>query len=153
MEPKIVSRPAFTVAGLVRRGTPEGDRIGELWGQFFARCGELRPVIEPSVSYGVMANYDEASGEFDYIAAAEVASADALPPGFTAVPMPASDWAVFKTTMPEIAQTYPYIYGTWLPQSGYQHGPAPEFELYGPAFDPSNAGSEFEIYIPVVAQG
>jgi AraC family transcriptional regulator len=52
--------------------------------------------------------------------------------------------------MAEMPQTYPYIYNTWLPQSGYRHGQAPEFELYGETFDPANPASAFEIYIPVV---
>jgi AraC family transcriptional regulator len=150
MEPRIVSRPAFTVAGLAYRGTPDGEKIGALWGQFGPRMCEMQPVIEPDVAYGVMANYDEATGEFDYTAACQVPNGAALPQGFVAVDIPAGDWAVFTTTMQEMSQTYPYIYGSWLPQSGYQHGPAPEFELYGPAFEPSNPDSELEIYIPVV---
>ena len=150
MEPKIVSRPAFTVAGLVHRGPVDGEKIAALWGQFGARMGELQPVIEPDVTYGVMANYCEDSGEFDYIAASQVPNDKGLPEGFVPVEIPAGDWAVFTTTIPEMGQTYPYIYGTWLPQSGYQHGPAPEFELYGPGFDPVNPACELEIYVPVV---
>jgi len=41
MEPKFVSRPAFIVAGLLRRGTPDSLKIAELWRQFFQRMGEL----------------------------------------------------------------------------------------------------------------
>lgn len=150
MEPKIISREAFTVAGLVHRGVVDADKIGELWGRFFSRCGELPGIIAPDVAYGVMANYDEASGEFDYIAGVEVASGDALPTGFVAAPFPAVEWAVFTTTIPEMGQAYPYIYGTWLPGSGYQHGPAAEFELYGPTFDPGKPESPVDIWIPVV---
>ncbi len=59
MEPRIVSRPAFTVAGLVHRGQVDGQKIGALWVRFFERIGELRNVVEPGTAYGVMANYDE----------------------------------------------------------------------------------------------
>ena len=82
MEPRILSRPAFTVAGLVHRGTVDGEKIGALWGRYFQRMGEVQQVVEPNVAYGVMANYDEASGEFDYIAACQVASREDLPAGF-----------------------------------------------------------------------
>jgi AraC family transcriptional regulator len=150
MEPRIVSRQAFRVAGLVHRGKADGEKLGALWGGFFARKGELQHQIEPNVAYGVMANYDEASGEFDYIAACQVASGDGLPSGFVCVDVPAANWAVFTTTMPEMTQTYPFIYSTWLPGSGYQHAPAPEFELYGETFDPANPASKFDIYIPIV---
>ena len=150
MEPRFVSRPAFTVAGLLHHGAIDSEKIGALWGRFFERIGELQHVVEPHFAYGVMANYDQATGEFDYIAACQVASGEGLPQGFVPVAVPAADWAVFTTTMSEMPQTYPYIYSTWLPQSGYQHGPAPEFELYGETFDPANPASPFEIYIPVV---
>jgi AraC family transcriptional regulator len=150
MEPRIVSRPAFTVAGLVHRGTVDGEKIAALWGRYFERLGEVRHAVEPNLAYGVMTNYDHASGEFDYIAACQVSSGADLPSGFVQVAVPASDWAVFTTTMPDMEQAYPFIYSTWLPQSGYQHGPAPEFELYGETFDPANPASQFEIYVPIV---
>jgi AraC family transcriptional regulator len=150
MEPRIVSRPAFTVAGLVHHGIVDGEKLGALWGKFFARKAELKHEVEPDRTYGVMANYDEASNEFDYIAASQVESCEDLPAGFLSLEVPAAEWAVFTTTMPDLPQTYPYIYSTWLPQSGYQHAPAPEFELYGETFDPSDPASQFEIYIPVV---
>jgi AraC family transcriptional regulator len=151
VEPKIVAKEAFTVAGLVYRGTVDGEKLAALWRQFGERMHELQNVIRPNVCYGVMANYDESTGEFDYIAASQVAGVDGQPPGFTWLTLPAADWAVFTTTMAGMPQTYPYIYGTWLPASGYQHGPAPEFELYdGEHFDPENPSSALEIYIPVV---
>jgi AraC family transcriptional regulator len=150
MEPKIITKEAFTVAGLTHRGVVDGEKLSELWGKFFARMGELQGVVEPEVAYGVMANWDEATNEFDYIAAVRVADGDNLPAGFVGVPLPVSEWAVFTTTLPEMGQTYPYIYSTWLPGSGYQHGPAPEFERYGPEFDPSKPESPVDIYIPIV---
>jgi AraC family transcriptional regulator len=150
MEPKIIRKEGFTLAGLAHRGTTDAGKIGELWGKFFARVGELQGVIDPEVAYGVMRDFDEASGEYDYIAAVRVASGENLPAGFVAAPIPPCAWAVFTSTIPDMAQDYPYIYGTWLPASGYQHGPAPEFELYGPEFDPSKPESPVDIYVPVV---
>lgn len=150
MEPKIVSKAAFTVAGLVHRGVADSQKMSELWGRFFARYPELQGLVTGEAGYGVMANYDETTQEFDYIAGMEVAAGAGLPEGFVAVPIPAGEWAVFTTTIPEMGQTYPFIYGTWLPQSGYAHGPAPEYEWYGPAFDPSKPESPVDIYIPIV---
>jgi len=37
----------------------------------------------------------------------------------------------------------------WLPASGYQAVPAPDFEYYGEEFDPSNLSSTLYIYFPV----
>jgi AraC family transcriptional regulator len=150
MEPKIISKDAFIVAGLTHRGKADGEKISELWGKFFARCGELQGVRAPDVSFGVMADYDEATEEFDYIAGVEVASGENLPQGFVATRFRPSEWAVFTTTLPDMGQAYGFIYGAWLPESGYQHGPAPEFELYGPTFDPSKPESPVDIYIPIV---
>lgn len=150
MEPTVVSREGFTVAGLLHRGQADGEKLSALWGRFFQRIGELQNVVEPNRAYGIMANYDEATGEFDYIASCRVASGEGLPADFVPVTVPDAHWAVFTTTMPGMAQTYPYIYSTWLPNSGYRHAPAPEFELYGETFDPTDPAATFEIYIPVV---
>lgn len=149
MEPKIVSRPAFTVAGMALRSTGQEGEFGQLWQRFMPRMHEIQQVVDPATSYGVMYNYDEATGRFDYLAGFEVASGAALPEGMTSADIPAQTYAIFTCTLPTIGQAYQHIYGTWLPQSGYQHAPSPEFELYGADFNPNDPASEMQIYIPI----
>ncbi len=149
MDPQIVERPALTLMGMVYHGKLNGEAIARLWNTFGPRMSELRHSIDPQVSYGVMANYDMASEEFDYVAACEVNSPLDLPAEMACLEIPAATYAVFRCTMGQIGPTYGYIMGTWLPQSGYRHAGGPEFEEYGPTFDPADPASEFGIYIPI----
>jgi AraC family transcriptional regulator len=149
MEPKIVERPAFTLVGMIYHGKLNGEEIALLWNTFGPRMGELRHSVNPQVSYGVMSNYDATSEEFDYLAACEVAGPADLPAAMTCFEVPAATYAVFPCTMSEIGPRYGYIMDTWLPQSGYAHGGGPEFEEYGPTFNPADPASEFAIYLPV----
>lgn len=150
MEPKIVQKEGFTVVGMQLHcvmGQP--SNIPQLWGQLMARMGEIQGFAEQGVSYGVMANYDEATGGWDYIAAFSVDAAALVPAGMVRLEIPAATYAVFPCTMPTIQTTYDTIYQQWLPSSGRQHAPAPEFECYGPTFNPDDPNSQFEVYIPI----
>lgn len=60
--------------------------------------------------------------EFVYIAGLEVSSWNPpLPHNMTAKTIPLSKYAVFEHTgtMERLKDTYSYIYGAWLPGSGY----------------------------------
>ncbi len=151
MEPQIVQKEGFTVIGLkVRCTTGQTSDIPQLWGQLFARMGEIQHIAEQGISYGLMDNYDEATSGWDYIAAFSVDADSNTPEGMVKMAIPAAQYAVFTCTMPTIQQTYDFIYQQWLPQSGYAHAPAPEFERYGMAFNPDDPNSPFEVYIPLV---
>ena len=79
------TRPAFEVVGMKYRGRNEKNEVPELWEQFVPRMGEVNHRVDLTVSYGLMDNYDEASGEFDYVASVEVSSSEELPPGMVRV--------------------------------------------------------------------
>jgi AraC family transcriptional regulator len=111
--------------------------------------GSLNNVVNPDVCYGVCANYDQTSHEFDYLAAMEVNSADDIPKGMECLDVPEATYAVFTCTLPTIGEIYAYIYATWLPQSGHRRTGGPEFELYDERFSPEDPSSEMEIYIPI----
>jgi len=149
MEPKIVSRPAFTVVGLKYRGKNENNEIPQMWSEFMPRVHEIKHMVEPHVAYGVCGNMDEDSGEFDYVAGFEVDSAADVPKGMVSWDIPAQTYAVFTCTLPTLGQTFQYAYKTWLPQSGYRCADSPEFELYDERFDPQDESSPMTVYIPV----
>ena len=148
MEPKIVSKPAFTVVGLKYRGKNENGEIPQMWGTFSPRMVEILHKANPDVCYGVCGHM-EASGEFDYVAGFEVSSAAQVPDGMVSWALPASKYAVFTCTLPTIGQAFEYIHKTWLPQSGYEAASSPEFELYDDSFNPQDDNSELYIYIPI----
>jgi AraC family transcriptional regulator len=63
--------------------------------------------------------------------------------------VPANTYAVFKTTLPTIGQTFGTIYNTWFPTSGYKQAAGPNFERYRETFNPDDPAPKLEIYIPV----
>lgn len=150
MEPQIVTKPAFTVVGLQMRVMPGMGNFSQLWERFGPRMMEIA-YPKPGAAYGIMDNYDETTGEWDYTAAVEVIQANGVPEGMVHVTIPAQTYAVFTAKLPTIGETYKEIYERWLPQSGYQHAPAPEFEYYEAQFDPSNPNSVMAIYVPITA--
>ncbi len=149
MEPKIVSRPAFTVVGLKCHGKNEHNEIPQLWQTFGLRAGEIEHIVNPQVAYGISDNYDENSGEFDYIVGFEVDSVAHIPKDMVSWDVPEQTCAVFTCTLPTLGETFQYAHHTWLPQSGYQRGDGPDFELYDEHFDPRDASSKMNVYIPI----
>jgi AraC family transcriptional regulator len=74
-----------------------------------------------------------------------------------ALTVPAGTYAVFTHYGPLFGEnglntSYEYIYGHWLPQSGYELSGAPELELYDERFDPNGSPqSEMDLYVPINA--
>ena len=58
IEPKIVHRDAFVVAGMSIATRPMAREIPALWRLFAPRIDKVVAIAERHVSYGVMANFD-----------------------------------------------------------------------------------------------
>ena len=150
MEPKIVSKPAFTVVGMRYYGKNEQGEIPALWGgELHRRWHELRDRASGD-AYGVCYGAPNEQGEFEYIAGVDVTSTDRMPEGMVQRTVPAGTYAVFPCTLTTIHETYDYAANTWLPSSGYKWAQAPDFERYDETFDPADPESLLTIYIPVV---
>ncbi len=156
MEPKITSREAFTVAGWMYHGRNEHNEIPQIWDNIFLpRMNDIKHRTEMGVSYGVMGNYDPQTGEFDYLAGAQVDSVDDLLPGMDIWQIPKQTYAAYPCILADIGKTFDYLYNTWLPASVYERTDGPEYEYYGLEFttvsDP--AKSIMYLYIPVRLKG
>ena len=149
MQPQFVTKPAFTVVGLLIHTKPKAQEIPDLWPQFVLRMKEVQYLAEPGVSYGLMGNFDHLAGKLDYMAGIAVEKVVILPAGMTRWDGPANTYAVFETTLPNIFQTFDYIHQSWLPTSDYQQSAGPHFERYGEPFNPEDPTSKFSIYTPV----
>ncbi len=149
MEPKFVTRPAFTIVGMAYCGKNENEEIPQLWQEFTPRGPEIRARRETGHAYGVIYGFDDESGVMDYLAGIEVAEAGDLPQGMIALDLPHKTYAVFECTLPTLMQTMGQIYGTWLPDSGYRRAEGPEFEFYDERFDPAREDSVNSVFIPV----
>lgn len=143
------SRPFF-IAGLGERYNCETSAgIPMLWQRFGPHIGNIPGEIG-DVAYGVCVNGDDA-GNFDYIAGVEVSDFSELPKEFSRVRVPAQKYAVFshREHISTIRRTVNTIWNKWLPASGHEVADAPEFERYGPEFDPRSGNGGLEIWIPV----
>jgi AraC family transcriptional regulator len=142
----IEKKPGFEAVGMKYRGKNEKNEVPELWESFVPRMGEVKNRVDMAVSYGVMDNPDNETGEFDYIACVEVASSEELPQGMVSVKVPDQTYAAFKAALPKVKEAFGQIYGEWFPGSGYKRTPGPEFEFYGEEF---GVDQTIYIYIPV----
>ena len=150
MEIKVVEKPAFTVVGLKVRGKNQENEIPQLWQALMPRLGEIQDRMPAHAAYGISANMDEESGEFDYVAGYEVSSTESVPDGMVAFEVPGGRYARFTTTLPKIGETFQNAYRNWLPEAGHKPGGGPDFELYDERFHPEDPDSEFDLYIPIL---
>jgi AraC family transcriptional regulator len=150
--PRFETCRPFLIAGLGERYSCETSAgIPMLWQRFGPYIGHVPGEIA-GVAYGVCVNGDDA-GNFDYIAGVEVADFSDLPGDFHRVRVPARKYAVFphREHISTIRRTTNTIWNKWLPASGHEIADAPEFERYGPEFDPHSGNGGLEIWVPVKA--
>jgi predicted transcriptional regulator YdeE len=133
MEYRVVTKPEFTLLGLMERFPYQEDDFEGIWKRFMAYHEQIEPLSTDKAYYGAyFPTVDK--GPMDYLAAMAVAKGTAAPEGLTACEVPGARWAVFECTVATIGQTYDAIFGEWLPKAPYEHvGPNPDaFERYPP---------------------
>lgn len=145
MEPKIVTKPPFTVVGLMYHGKNENNEIPQVWDKLNPRYREIENRTGPA--YGVCGDMEE-NGRFHYLAGFEVTEVTELPAEMEKWTVPEQKYAVFPCSLKTIQETYRTIFETWLPQSGYVKADGPDFEFYGEEFDMAT-GEGMAIYLPV----
>jgi predicted transcriptional regulator YdeE/DNA-binding transcriptional MerR regulator len=151
MEPKIVTKPAFKAVGFSYIGKNQNDEIGQMWRRFIPHLNEPQR-INPTASYGLcfseVKNAQE--GEFEYVAAVEVANDHNIPEGMVYREVPECKYAVFTHhgKLNTLSETYQYIYNTWLPQAKLQLHPSRfDMEYYTEEFLPDSDDSKLYIYV------
>jgi AraC family transcriptional regulator len=140
------------IAGLVQRYTCETSAgIPLQWQRFVPHLGNVPGQIGRA-AFGVRWNGDE-EGNFDYLCGVEVSDFSGLPPELAHVRVPEQKYAVFshREHISTIRSTWVTIWNTWLPASGHELVDAPDFERYGPEFDPRTGAGGFEIWVPIKA--
>lgn len=156
--PTFVTLPAFMVIGIADEVEPgQTERIGQMWARFVPLMGGIPGRLNPAVTYGICCPLEDAreSDRFSYVAGVQVGSLEEIPRGMTGVQVPAARYAVFGHVHgigPALVRTMRYIFGEWLPASGYELS-GPDFEYYDERFDPATSTGEFFIYVPIREAG
>jgi predicted transcriptional regulator YdeE len=145
--------PAFTSVGLKQRASG-GERLGELWGRFVPRMGEVPHQTGSDEAYGLMDNFElDKDGNtlgFDYLAALPVTEVDELPESMESWVVPEGFYAALTVRFGELMDGFDYLAHTWLPESGYEYNfDLPEIEYYPPGFNPDDERATVEILMPV----
>lgn len=153
MEPKIVARDEFMIAGTEYIGKNENGEISRMWGEeFLPRVQEIKNAVNPCVFYGLCSTIENSvNGEWSYIAGVEVNNIDSIPPGMVGRVIPAATYAVFTHTGPltTLHNTFENIHQIWLPDSGYEKAADYDFEYYDERFKHMAEDSELDIWVPV----
>ncbi|MEI5677462.1 MULTISPECIES: AraC family transcriptional regulator [unclassified Mesorhizobium] len=149
-EPRFVEGKAMLIAGLGERY--EYDRtnnlIPALWQRFNEYEGSI-PGAVPNAWYGLCCNFDDTS--FEYVSGVEVTDFSEMPKEFKRVRVSPQKYAVFthRDHISAIRGTMHTIWSKWLPESQYKSADAPNFERYGPEFDPRSGNGGLEIWVPI----
>jgi len=155
MEPKIITKPAFTLVGLPYFGKNEHQEISELWTKFNHRIHALgglkNETGEAAIGLCVGPAEEYGDSSFEYVAGFPVTKVEDVPEGFVVRDVPEYTYAVFahKGDLSSLGKTYEYIYECWLPQSGYQLADRIDFEYYNEEFKNFAPDSVFYIYVPI----
>ncbi len=153
MEPKIIKRPAFKAVGMSYVGKNEQGEIPQMWGVFNPRAHEIKMSSEEEY-FGLCFSKVEGAkeGEFEYVAAAQVASDQDIPAGMVYRQVPEYTYAVFTHhgKLDTLSETYEYIYNSWLPQSGKElHPDKFDMEVYDEDFHIGSDESKLYIYVAI----
>jgi predicted transcriptional regulator YdeE len=151
MEPKIVSREAFNVMGVVGHFESAGKNFGPLWQGYMSHHEQIEPLSAGEGHYGVYLGADHSS-PIDYLAGMAVQAGADVPEGVELRKLPAATHAVFSCSFQQLGPTYGYIWGKWLQSSAYAQDTSRfGFDSYAPGTD--GGESTVEIWLPVVEKG
>ena len=117
-EIKVIGIDCFTTIKEEQFGNPV---IPKLWKSFIPRKHEIKNIINPDVDYGICIN-DDLSKKLGYSACCEVGSLTDIPSGMTGRLINPRIVAIFRHlgTDTKIYDSMRYIFGVWLPESGYE---------------------------------
>ena len=132
------------------------NKTFELWNTFMQRRKEIQNNIGKEL-YSIEVydplyfNNFNPDMEFEKWAAMVVTDFRTIPAEMETITLPEGLYAVFIHKGPAIdaAETYQYIFGTWLPGSDFLLDNRPHFAIMGQKYKRGDRDSEEEIWIPV----
>lgn len=158
MNAEIIQLEKMTLIGLKISTSLSEDKTYNLWNSFMKRVSEIKHRQDDRY-YSVQlypVNSDMESftpiTKFDKWAAVAVNSIDEIPEGMEAVEIGGGKFAKFrhKGVAADFYRTSQYIFGTWLPSSGYELRSTHHFEVMASDYKgPNDPNSEEDVFIPI----
>ncbi len=160
MQPRFEEKRELFIMGLGKIFERDNTKdIGDLlWPRLIERFEEIPRKLGKNgdfyVTYGVCKEIwkdDQIQDQFNYYAGVEVEPGTRAPDGMELIHVPKQTYAVFthQGSLKDLSLTNQYIWGTWLPQSGYELAPAMDLEVYPADFKPPKNEVPFEIWVPI----
>lgn len=156
MKPDIRTLPETKFVGQRYTMSLTANKTYELWRNFMPRRKEIQHItgIELySIEVYAPSYFDHFNPDatFEKWAAVKVTDFKAIPDGMETLSAPEGLYAVFTHKGPasEGHNTYQYIFGTWLPGSGYLPDNRPHLAIMGEKYKHEDPNSEEELWIPV----
>ncbi len=155
--PRIVTTAARQLAGMRISTTLTSNDTPELWRRFrtmLSEHGRNNPDRFYSIQdYGAGFRMEQLTPAttLEKWAAIDAGDWADIPQPIETYTLAGGDYAVFihKGLPSAFPQTAQYIFGVWLPQSGYQLDDRPHFEVLGPNYRPNDPHAEEEVWIPI----
>ena len=157
LKARIVTLPDKKLVGKRIRTTLSYNNTYELWHSFMPRRKEIQNCltkdlfsVEKYDDSTTFENFNE-NTEFEKWAAVEVSDFDSIPDGMESLILEGGLYAVFmhKGTAGSAQSTLNFIFGNWLPASGYSADNRAHFEIMGEKYNKDDPSSEEEIWIPI----
>jgi AraC family transcriptional regulator len=131
------------------------NKTGELWKSFMSGYKEItnkltNDFISMTVYEPIHFTNFKLTNRFEKWATVEVSDFDSIPDNMEKFILPGGLYAVFdyKGSSNDYS-IFQYIFGTWLPNSGYLLDDRPHFEILGVKYKNVDPDSEEEILIPI----
>jgi AraC family transcriptional regulator len=131
----------------------------ELWKSFMPLRNEIKNKVSSDLIslqvYDKMPDFINFDKEtvFEKWAAIEVSEFNSVPDGMDSFVLSGGQYAVFYYKgLSTDTEIFRYIFGIWLPGSGFELDDRPHFEVLGEKYKNNDPDSEEEIWIPIKAK-
>jgi AraC family transcriptional regulator len=158
MKPRIETSKEKKLIGKRITMSLADNKTGELWKSFMPRRREItNNVTNDLISLQIykpthFADF-KPTNEFQKWATVEVTDFVNVPNDMETFTLTGGHYAVFDYTgSSSDYRVFQYIFGTWLPGSGYDLDDRPHFEVLGDKYKNNDPTSEEEIWIPIKAR-
>jgi AraC family transcriptional regulator len=153
-DPLISDQPKLILAGFAYHGDNTNFELPALWRSLMQQKHLIPSQRSPQQTYGLWCYPDnfQTHRKFDYLAGVEMEAIAGVPASFSVKELKPFQYAHFEHIgmLKNIRQTYIYIYGEWLPQSGYQLTGNYDLEYYDEQFTGAEReDSVLNILVPI----
>lgn len=157
LKPRTENSPEIKLTGMKKVMSFSKDFTQELWEAFMPRNKEIANKLDTCLYsveiYDSPAFFDDfkPDKDFEKWAAVQVNDFDTVLEGMETLTVPAGLYAVFiqKGNEENSADTYQFIFETWLPKSEFVLDDRPHFALMGESYIQGDPDAEEEIWIPI----